>query len=322
MRQLIAWLLFINIAIQIQAFSAEEKPQRKCLFINSYHKGYEWSDGIQEAALKVLRGHCSVETFYMDTKRNETPDYGKQEGLKAKAWIESKSPDVVLVSDDAAVEYVLKDHFKGSSIPFVFCGINWEASKYGLPFKNATGMIEVAPVEELVKHIREIDPKAKTAVYLSGDVLADRANYKIFSEIYEKYGITLKPAFAKTMKSWGKMFVFAQSADVVIVANYAGIRDWSPEKAKEIIQGNTKKMTVSYHEFMKSLVAFSLTKTSQEQGQWAGQVAIELLKGTKAAQIPVAVNRRWNVYVNEDVARLSHTKIPESVSRKASKVSL
>jgi ABC-type uncharacterized transport system substrate-binding protein len=315
-------VIFSFLAIHALCFGAEIAPLKKCLYINSYQKGYEWSDGIEKAAYETLKDVCKMESFYMDTKSNDTPEYARQRGLAAKSWIESQKPDIVLVADDAAVEHVLMAHFKNKALPFVFCGINWEAKKYGLPYRNATGMIEVAPVEDLVKEIKEINPKAKTAVYLSGDVSSDRVNYLVYKEIYHKYKISIRPAFAKDMKDWEQKFIESQKADVVVLANYVGIANWSLEKAKLTIRNHGKKMSVTYHEFMRSFTTFSLTKIPEEQGEWAGKVAIEILNGTVPGTIPVAVNRRWNMYVNEEVAGLTRTQIPEAISRKANKASL
>ena len=34
--------------------------------------------------------------------------------------------------------------FDDADLPVVFCGVNWDAATYGYPFKNATGIVEVA----------------------------------------------------------------------------------------------------------------------------------------------------------------------------------
>jgi ABC-type uncharacterized transport system substrate-binding protein len=302
--------------------STSTSPSKRCLYINSYHKGYEWSDGIEAAAYATLKSTCSMKTFYMDTKNHDGVDFAKSKALEAKAWIDTEKPDVVIVADDSAVEYVLMAHYKDKKLPFVFCGINWEAKKYGLPYKNATGMIEVAPVEDLVAQIKEILPRAKVAVYLSGDVEADRVNHLVYQQVYKKHNMTLKSSFAKTMKEWKTKFIESQKADVVILANYVGIHDWSYDEAKSIVKAHGKKVSLTYHEFMKPLATMSLTKIPAEQGEWAGKVAIEILNGTAPEKIPVAVNRRWNMYVNEEVAGLTRTEIPEAISRKASKTTL
>lgn len=319
---LLVTLSFVLLGTLAEASSALAKPFKKCLYINSYHKGYEWSDGIEAAAYASLKEVCQVESFYMDTKNHDTPEFAKKKGIEAKARIEKIKPDIVIVADDAAVAYVLMAHFKDAALPFVFCGINWEAKKYGLPYKNATGMIEIAPVEDLVLQIKSIQPQAKKAVYLSGDVEADRINHSVYEAIYKKNNMSLKPAFAKTMKEWKAKFIEAQKMDVVILANYVGIVDWSYEEAKTFVKAHGKKMSLTYHEFMKPLATMSLTKIPAEQGEWAAKVATEILNGSSPQKIPVAVNRRWNMYVNEELAGLTRTEIPETISRKANKTAL
>ena len=62
-------------------------------------------------------------------------------GKTAREQIDEWQPDVVVVADDTAIEYLLQAHYKDHSLPFVFCGLNWSASQYGLPYANTTGMI-------------------------------------------------------------------------------------------------------------------------------------------------------------------------------------
>jgi len=81
----------------------------------------------------------------MDTKRNKNIDFIKAQALKAKNLIEKVKPDIVLTSDDNAAKFLIVPYFKDSKIPFIFSGVNWTAEKYGFPFKNVTGMIEVNP---------------------------------------------------------------------------------------------------------------------------------------------------------------------------------
>lgn len=47
------------------------------------------------------------------------------------------------------------DILKNADLPFVFYGVNNDASKYGYPFRYVTGMVEVAPVAKLVYKSRK-----------------------------------------------------------------------------------------------------------------------------------------------------------------------
>ena len=66
---------------------------KKVLFVNSYHEGYEWSDGIEAGLQDILKGSgVELEFVRLDTKRNPTDEFGREAGIKAKAEIEAFKP--------------------------------------------------------------------------------------------------------------------------------------------------------------------------------------------------------------------------------------
>ncbi len=84
-------------------------PKNKILFVNSYHAGCAWSDGIIKGALKVFNigmdkkgnldnkwSEVDLKIFYMDTKRKRGEKYKKEAALKAKALIDSWKPGIVI----------------------------------------------------------------------------------------------------------------------------------------------------------------------------------------------------------------------------------
>jgi hypothetical protein len=100
---------------------------------------------VERGVRSVLEGRCEVKQFDMDTKRYKTTTEIEQKAHEAKILIDTWQPDVVIAADDNAAKYVIMAFYKDHRIPFVFCGINWTVEEYGFPYRNATGMIEVAP---------------------------------------------------------------------------------------------------------------------------------------------------------------------------------
>ena len=149
----------LALALALHAAPATAQAGKKILFINSYHEGYAWSDGEEKGAKAALAGSGAELRFHrMDTKRHQEEAFRVKAGQKAREEIEAWKPDLVIVADDPAVKYVLQQYYKGAKVPFVFCGVNWDATKYGLPYPNATGMLEVAPVMEFVSmRTREVE---------------------------------------------------------------------------------------------------------------------------------------------------------------------
>ena len=114
---------------------------KRVLYVDSYHQGYEWSDGVTEGVRSVLDNTgVDLKIFRMDTKRNTDEAYKKKAALQAKELIASFHPDVVIASDDNASKYLIMNYFKDADLPFVFCGVNYNADDYGFPYSNVTGM--------------------------------------------------------------------------------------------------------------------------------------------------------------------------------------
>ena len=302
---------FVYFGGLVQVFAAD------CLYVSSYHTGYEWNDGIERGIEETLAGKCKLDKFYMDTKRNPSKEFIQSAALKAKAYIEETGPDVVIACDDNASKFLIKPHYRDAKLPFVFCGINWTADEYEYPYKNATGMIEVAPILPLLKVINNIIDQAAEGVYLSADVLTEHKDYKRYEKIYAAEGVSLKGVFVKTLEDWKKEYIAAQKADFIILNNNSGINDWDVNEAESFVKHNVGVLTVTNYDWMMPYSMMAMTKLPEEQGSWAAQVALAILDGESPADIPVVVNRRWNIFVNPSLLHKSKYHLPPYVLQKA-----
>ena len=62
----------------------------KILFVDSYHEGYPWSDGITNGIQSVLKGtNVEFKIFRMDTKRKTSKNFKRKAGMEAKMLIKS-----------------------------------------------------------------------------------------------------------------------------------------------------------------------------------------------------------------------------------------
>lgn len=291
---------FASIAAVLAAPARAQLAGKKVLFINSYHEGYPWSDGEEKGAQDVLQASgVQLKYLRMDTKRHQEDAFRKEAGRKAKAEIEATKPDVVILSDDPAVEFVLLPYFKESATPFVFCGVNWDASKYKLG-KNTTGMLEVALVKELLTSLKEYAKGGRL-----GFLTADSETERIEGPYYKK---TLaldftSEQYVKTFAEWKAAFLQMQTqVDVLFVGNFAGINDFNEAEAQAFAQAHSKVPSGSIYDFMMPYVMLGYTKIAEEQGAFAGKAAIDIMKGTAPSSIPVASNRQALILINPKLA--------------------
>lgn len=288
----------------------------KCLYVSSYHKGYAWSDGVEEGVRSILNGHCEVLQFDMNSKVKKTEPDISQAALEAKALIESWRPDVVITSDDNAAKYLIVPYYKNHELPFVFSGVNWTVEEYNFPFDNVTGIVEVAPIEPMLREASKIAGR-NTALYLGAKTLTEEKNFTRIKLGAEHLNITLEKNLVHTFDDWKDALVEAQTADFIVMGSNSGIEGWDEEEARAFALANSHRVSVTNHKWMMGVTTLGYTKIPQEHGEWAAQVALAILAGTGANDIPITTNRKWDLWINQKLGATSQPEIPATFYLKA-----
>lgn len=291
---------------------------KRVLYVDSYHEGYEWSDGVTQGVRSVLRDTgVSLKIFRMDTKRHTDEAYKKNAALRAKEVIASFRPDVVIASDDNASKYLIMPYFKNASLPFVFCGVNYNADDYGFPYSNVTGMLELPPAVKLIyslKHFKRI----VSVGYLAADTLTERkdgfyTNQDVREEFVERY--------IRTFAEWKRAFIELQDeVDVLIIGNNGGIQGWDDLEAQQFALQNTRIPTGCLLDWIAPVVFLGATRSAQEQGSYAASTALKIMNGTPPSRIPIVGNVEANIIINMKIAKKLGIKVPQSFIKIASRI--
>jgi ABC-type uncharacterized transport system substrate-binding protein len=281
--------------------AAQSLAGKKILFVNSYHAGYAWSDGVVAGAQEAVKGTgIEFKVVEMDTKRNGTEEFAKNAALKVKAEIERWKPDVVIVCDDASSKYLVMPYYKNASLPFVFCGVNWDASVYGYPYTNATGMEEVALIQQIVDNLK-IYAKGTRVGSLTTDDLTERREVDAYKKIV-KINFTVEK-YVKTFAQWKEAYKSMQDeVDLIILGNKAAIPDFKDAEAAAWVLANAKVPTGTINDWMMPFTMLGITKVPEEQGIWAVKAALQILGGAPASSIPLAKNEKGNLLLNAKLA--------------------
>ncbi|MFK5895204.1 MAG: ABC transporter substrate binding protein, partial [Pseudomonadota bacterium] len=205
-------------------------------------------------------------------------------------------------------------------IPVVFCGINNSAEPYGYPYKNATGMVEITPVQPLLKAIKETLPAVKQGIFLSADVLSQRRMFERLRKSFAIENIQLDGYFVTTQNEWESVWKAANDSDFIFIGNPAGIAAWDMQRMHRFIVEQHGVFTVTVWDWLSPLAMLTVTKVPQEQGEWAAKVALEILNGIAPDKIPIVVNRRWKMYRNTRLLNYSGIKLPIGLIHNAQEV--
>lgn len=288
-------LLLVLLGMCVGVAVAGSSP--RVLFINSYHAGYEWSDGVQRGVESVLASKpVELHHFYMDTKRQRAPEQIAASAQRAVEEIERLKPDLVITADDNAVKHVLSAHFRDARLPFVFCGVNWDASVYGLPYSNATGMVEVSLIRSLVDNLTEVARGSRIGV-LSIDALSNRQNVLYFERELERSFDEVR--FVASFQEWKDQFLeLQQQVDLLVLESPEGISGWDEKQGRLFVEQNARIPIGSTHVWMAPLATMTIGKIPEEQGEWAAETALAMLAGTPVSSIPITHNRRGRLLLN------------------------
>lgn len=308
------------IIISLFCISIYASNLPKCVYISSYHQGFSWSDGIEDSIKKVLKNKCEVYQFNMDTKRNKTESFKKSQALLAKKFIDDIKPSVVITSDDNAAKYLVSRYYKNSNIPFIFCGINWSAKKYGFPYKNLTGILEVLPINELFKLASQI-VDGKNAIFIGDNTITDKKDLKRFQEYSKSVNIKLDYKLVDNISQWKNIYLKAQKDyDFIILGHNAAIKDWNDKEIKEFVYKHTKKLSLTTYNWMMKFTTLGLTILPSEQGDWAANTALAVIDGYHIKDIAITTNKKWDIWLNTTIQKNSNIKIPRHIRYKAKKV--
>jgi hypothetical protein len=283
---------------------------KRVLHIDSYHEGNTWNDRIAAAVRETLAGTgVELKIIHMDTKRNPSEEFARAAALRAKAVIEEFKPDVVTASDDAASQYLIAPYYKDADLPFVFCGLNWDASVYGFPFSNVTGMVEVSPIPQIVRLLKGY-ARGDRLGYLTEDTPTKRKELEYHQKLF---GITYDRVYlANDFAEWKEAFLAAQDeVDMLVILGVAKLTDFDDDEAKALAEAKTKIPSGTDFAWLMHVSMLGVGKLPEEQGRWAALAALKILDGTPPSRIPLAHNKEGKLYFNRKIAaRLGITEFP------------
>lgn len=291
----------VSLTDALLADPAQPTSVNRILWVDSYHHDYEWSEGLEHGIQAVLQGtDTELRIIHMDTKRNPDDEFGAAAGLTVNNDISAFNPNVVIATDDNAQRFVVVPYLKDKTIPVVFAGVNWDASVYGYPASNVTGMVEVELPLQLVSHLKQYS-KGERLGFIAIDAETERTIAQIYNERF--FDDKMKTYFATSWADFKQGFLRLQNeVDIVIVSNNAGADDWNEVEAAEFFTANTKVPTGSINAWMAPYALLVWGKSAEEQGHWAAQTALDIIAGTPVSEIPITENKQGKLIINLDIA--------------------
>jgi len=301
-------LLLLSVAALVavhaiaQSAASEPTAAARIVFINSYHRGYSWSDAIERALRDELaRSGRPIELSfeYLDSRRF---GYGDQIPLIARtlaAKYRAYRPEVLVVCDNPAFEFAMQYReqlFPG--VPLVFCGYNDFPPETARWLNNATGVTEATSIEDSVAMALKVHPGTHTLAFITSTAnstnarIAEAAESAIFPQLRQRFDVVeIRDA---PMARIRQRLAELPSSTLVFLAGqtneHTNGRAISPDESASLI---TAASPFPVYAFWDSDLGHGVLGghfvTAHQQGEPAARMALRILDGTPADRIPVVM---------------------------------
>ena len=284
----------------------------KVLLVHSYHEGYSWVDSITAGVNKALEGSTvQLDVFYMDTKRKTSEEWKIQAGRSASKRVEEFEPDVIITSDDNAQSYFARQYVGKSNPKIVFCGVNSEPSAYGFPARNVTGILEKPHVVESMALLKALFGDIKTVAVILDDSPTSDSTVAYMKSLTGKMPMKIvRFDQPRTFDQWKTLIgKYQDTVDALAVFVYHTIKERTggdsilPKKIMDWTVANNRLPTIGFNDFaIKDGVLCGIAESGEEHGYLAAQMALQILKGKKAGDIPMRTAKKGTVMFNARAA--------------------
>ncbi|MGM0607948.1 MAG: ABC transporter substrate binding protein [Candidatus Muiribacteriota bacterium] len=280
-----AVFIIIIFLSSVQVFSIVDEKQN-ILLIHSYHRGYIWSDKVNEGILNHFQERdIPVEFYieYMDTLRmnNVVLELAYNQYIEEK--YKGRDIDLIISVDQEAFNFikdVRNDVF--GDIPFIFCGIQEFQPEMLNGLKNATGVSKNVDVIGTIELMFELNSNIEEIFIISDNSPFSKQVLERIDEIKENLFTEVEFNNLRD-KSLKEIVDYISEADKNSAGLYVSYY-FNPEgiyyQSEEIINMLSQ---------VKRAPVFGLLDYYIEQGLVGGKVACGEIHGSKVAEIAIEI---------------------------------
>jgi PAS domain S-box-containing protein len=304
----VAWamlvLVLVNTPIPGSAAADSDSPHAqppnpRVLALHSYHHGFTWTDnisrGIQQAFVEH-RDRIELCDEFLDTRRIATDEYFEELEQVFRLKYAERAVDVIICTDDHALNFMLgpgQGVFPG--VPLVFCSVSgYEAGmREG---RELTGLLESIDIRGTLDIALRIHPGTREVVVITDMTRTGRALKVKADEVFSEYEGDLDFRYledltvddlerqVQDLSEGSLVFLFIFSRDK------AG-RVFSHEQNLRRLTAHCQVPIYAVWEFYlgHGIVGGKLTSGVKE-GEMVGEIALRILEGESAAEIPLAMS--------------------------------
>lgn len=239
---------------------------------------------------------ADIHVEYQDAKRFNPESTGQTlAALLAEKYGKHK-PDIMLVSDDAAFDFMLglqNGLFAG--VPMIFCGVNDFIPSRIAGRTGVTGVAEATDIAATVNLALSLHPKAKALAVITDSTETGATNLLRFRKIIPLLARNVAIRELTNLSVTELVAALKEQGPETVILNLSFFRDrlgksFSPEEGNRLIARNADNPVYSCWDFyLVGDVVGGLVVSGRLQGEEAARMAVRVLSGESVDSIPVVM---------------------------------
>jgi len=291
----------------------------RVLVLHSYHQGFSWTDNISRGIQKAFAEHADqVEIIFefMDARRVYTEEYFRQLQDLYRLKYTGKKIDVAIASDDQAFSFMMgpgQEVFP--NVPIVFCSVSGYEPSMREEYPQLTGLLEAIDIETTLDIALQLHPNTREVAVITDMTRTGQALKAKAEAVFQNYEDRVQFRYLEHQTVDQLFPQVAALPDDTIVFLFIFSRDetgrvFSHEHHLRALVEHCNVPIYSVWEFYlgHGIVGGMLT-SGEEEGRIAGTMALRILQGEHASDIPLETSPTRYMF---DYAQMERFGIKES----------
>jgi len=294
---ILCFTLSAIIIISSDTFASQDVTKKRVLLLHSYYQGYKWTDdehaGV-ESVLKPVIGRNNIHIEYMDTKKIFGDLYSQRLYEIYKLKYNNYKFDLIITTDNNAFEFMLKYRDElFPRTPVVFCGVNYFREAQIKGHEHFTGVNEENDFTSYIKLILQLHPKTKQIVFINEWTTTGQGVHKAFLDATVPFQQSIQFLLLEDVyidEILNQLQLLTPESIVLYTAfskDKSG-RIFEYADVAALIARNCPVPIYTTNDFnLGHGVLGGFTVNGYDQGETAGKIALRILQGERAEDIPV-----------------------------------
>jgi len=296
-RPLALLLLFLACLHPLAAQARDSIEPKHVLLLNSYHLGYLWNVDLLKGMHDVLnRSEIPLRLRYefMDAKHYSSDAFVDELRSLFRRKYRNAKFDVIIASDNDAFNFLRRfrdELFPGT--PVVFCGVNNFSMDWLKGFGHVTGVSESFDLKGTMELALRLVPSAKHMVVVGGVDTSSRMNHQIVVDLMPQFTdrVDFIDLYGLNPGELGPRLQAVPKDSVLLYLAYYYTPDGSRLTVQEsvdfVYKNSGLPMFSAWSYLMEDGMVGGKMLRAEDQGREAAQMAMRILRGEKAEDIPV-----------------------------------